>query len=50
MYQVIIKHSVYPPLSAGGGGGGGGGPPTKFSKRGAWQDLKFERGVAGRGG
>ena len=25
-------------------------PPTKFSKRGAWQDLNFEKGVAGKGG
>ena len=25
-------------------------PPTKFSKRGAWQDLNFERGVAGKEG
>ena len=42
------------PLAAGGGGGGGGGghePPTKFSKKeGAWQDLHFSRGVAGKEG
>ena len=35
------------PLSAGGGGVE---PPTKFSKRGAWHDLKFYRGVAGKEG
>ena len=28
--------------------GGGVELPTKFSKRGTWQDLSFERGVAGK--
>ena len=30
--------------------GGGGEPPTKFSKRGTWQDLNFERGLLGKRG
>ena len=41
-------HSVHPPpcpfLL------GEGAPPTKFSKRGAWQDLHFQRVVAGKEG
>ena len=32
----------------GGGGGGWIEPPITFSERGAWQDLNFERGVAGK--
>ena len=32
------------------GGGGGVEPPTKFSKRGAWEDFNCERGVAGKEG
>ena len=36
---IPLEHSVCPPLSAGAGGGVE--PPTKFSKRGAWQDLNF---------
>ena len=36
----------HPPLSAGGGGVV---PPTTFSKQGgAWQDLNFQRGLAGK--
>ena len=51
MLKWHCKHSVHP-LSAVGGGGGGRGvePPTKFSKRGAWHDLNFYRGVAGKEG
>ena len=50
---IYIFHSFHwgyivctSPLSAGGGVE----PPTKFSKRGAWQSLSFERGVAGKKG
>ena len=32
---------VCTPLFLQGGRGGGVEPPTKFSKRGAWQDLNF---------
>ena len=38
--QYPLLHSVHPRLSAGGVE-----PPTKFSRRGAWQDLNFQRGV-----
>ena len=39
-------------MTKGGEGGfcWGGVEPAKFSKRGAWQNLNFERGVAGKEG
>ena len=37
---------VHPSLLSAAAGGGGLEPPTKFSERGAWQDLNFERGIA----
>ena len=40
-------NSVHPALSAGGARVE---PPTKFSKRGAWKDFNFYRGVAGKEG
>ena len=46
-----MKDNIYcalPILSVGGWGWVE--PPTKFQKRGAWQDLNFERGVAGNEG
>ena len=34
-----------PPFCWGAQGGGGVEPPTKFLKRGAWQDLNFKRTI-----
>ena len=46
-----VHHPHPPPPTPYPFSAGGVEPPTKFSKRGwAWQDLKFERGVAEKEG
>ena len=40
--KLLNSHRVHPPLSDGEGVE----PPTKFSKRGAWQDLNFKERFA----
>ena len=42
--KALLIHNMHPLPPFWWGGGGGGEPPITFSKRGAWQDLNFERG------
>ena len=52
MWQCTQFAPPPPPGLGGGGGGGGGGAPAEVGEGGggggAWQDLNFERGVAGK--